>query len=59
MVLRTYAHIKSSSGEERQIWEYLERRGGRVGHPDQLRDGSNAVADGASGAVLALEPNVV
>ena len=24
MVLRTYAHIKSSSGEERQIWEYLE-----------------------------------
>ena len=54
MVLRTYAHIKSSSGEERQIWEYLERRGGRVGHPDQLRDGSNAVADGASGAVLAL-----
>ena len=59
MVLRTYAHIKSSSGEERQIWEYLERRGGRVGHPDQFRDGSNAVADGASGAVLALEPNVV
>ena len=44
MVLRTYAHIKSSSGEERQIWEYLEWRGGRVGHPDQLRDGSNAVA---------------
>ena len=30
-------NIKSSSGEERQIWEYLERRGGRVGHPDQLR----------------------
>ena len=33
--------FKSSSGEERQIWEYLEWRGGRVGHPDQLRDGSN------------------
>ena len=44
MVLRSYANIKSSSGEERQIWEYLERRGGRVGHPDQLRDGSNTVA---------------
>ena len=38
MALCKYVHIfKSSSGEERQIWEYLERRGGRVGHPDQLR----------------------
>ena len=44
MVLRTYAHIKSSSGEERQICECLEWRGGRVDHPDQLRDGSNVVA---------------
>ena len=33
-----YSNIfKSSSGEERQIWECQERRGGRVGHPDQLR----------------------
>ena len=29
--------FKSSSGEERQIWECLEWRGGRVGHPDRLR----------------------
>ena len=36
--------FKSSSGEERQICECLEWRGGRVDHPDQLRDGSNAVA---------------
>ena len=42
--------FKSSSGEERQIWECLERRGGRVDHPDQLRDGSNAVAAASPGA---------
>ena len=36
--------FKSSSGEERQICECLEWRGGRVDHPDQLRDGSNVVA---------------
>ena len=51
-------HIfKSSSGEERQIWEYMERRGGRVDHSDQLRDGSNEVA-AASLAPPGPVPNV-
>ena len=50
MALRKYPIFKSRSGEERQIWECLERRGGRVDHPDQLRDGSNAVAAASPGA---------
>ena len=57
MALRKYPIFKSRSGEERQIWECLERRGGRVGHRGRLRDGSNEVA-AASPAPPGSVPNV-
>ena len=51
--------FKSSSGEERQICECLEWRGGRVDHPDQFRDGSNVVACGVPRRRLAQKPMAI